>query len=58
MEYIKFEYRFYDEDTHTNYENKVEKSNEMIRADEICEMFMEFMRAAGYSEENVVRYFK
>ena len=25
---------------------------------DVCEMFLDFMRAVGFSEENVFRYFK
>jgi hypothetical protein len=25
---------------------------------EICEMFVDFMRSAGFSEDNIVKYFR
>lgn len=35
------------------------KGNDLgVHADEICEMFVDFMRSAGFSEQNIYDYFK
>lgn len=56
MEMIEFKYCF--KDGTDAKEVKVNKSDENGLHDyEICDMFMDFMRSVGYSEENVIKYF-
>lgn len=56
MENIEFKYRFRDEDE-TN-EIRINKKMEVIHDYDLCEMFMDFVRSIGYSEENVLKYFR
>ena len=57
-EKVKFSYHFYDEDSGSLHEVNTAKVHDAITADELCEMFIDFMKAAGYSEDSVLRYFK
>lgn len=60
MERISFTYSFTDEDgeEHMISASKRDKNNEGIRDYEVCEMFEDFMRAVGFSENNVLKYFQ
>lgn len=56
METIEFKYCF--KDGTDVKEVRVHKSDEDGLHDyEICDMFIDFMRSVGYSEENIYRYF-
>ena len=57
MECIEFKYGFRDEDNECK-EVKLSKRNETIHDYDVCEMFLDFMRSVGFSEENIFRYFK
>ena len=57
-EMIEFSYGFVDADDGFKHEVRSAKSKECIGADEVCEMFLDFMRSAGYSEQNVWDYFQ
>jgi len=56
MENIEFKYRFKDEDEID--EIRVNKKMDVIHDYDLCEMFMDFVRSIGYSEENVLKYFR
>ena len=57
MEYIEFKYTF--EENGETKELKLSKCNENgIHDYDICEMFLDFMKSVGFSEENVFRYFE
>ena len=57
MEHVEFSYCFNDQDDGTKHEVRSSKQKECISADELCEMFVDFMVSAGYSEENIWDYF-
>ena len=44
-------------DDGTSHEVRNMKDKDCILANELCEMFLDFMQSAGYSEENVFKYF-
>lgn len=56
MENIEFKYRFKDEDE--TDEIRINKKMDVIHDYDLCEMFMDFIRSIGYSEENVLKYFR
>ena len=56
-EKVKFTYRFYDEESGDLHEVNSGKEHDAITADELCEMFLDFMKAADYSEQSVLNYF-
>lgn len=56
-EYVEFEYCFSDKDDGTEHQVRNCKRRDGIRADELCEMFVDFMVSAGYSEQNIYDYF-
>ena len=57
-ERVKFSYVFTDEDDGTVHKVVNTKNKDSITADELCEMFIDFMTSAGYSIENVYNYFE
>ena len=60
MEAIEFRYTFKDNKYGTAKDVRVIKNadDEGLRADEICEMFLDFMETAGFSSKNVLNYFQ
>lgn len=56
-EYVEFEYCFSDKDDGTEHQVRNCKRNDCIYADELCEMFVDFMVSAGYSKQNIYDYF-
>ena len=56
-EQVSFNYEFCDKDDGTMHEVRSVKKKDAITAPELCEMFVDFMRSAGYSEQNVWDYF-
>ena len=56
-ERVRFSYTFTDEDDGMVHKIVSLKDKDSITATEVCEMFLDFMRAAGYSEDNVFNYF-
>ena len=56
-ERVRFSYTLTDEDDGTVHKVVSLKEKDGITATEICEMFVNFMTAAGYSENNVFDYF-
>ena len=57
MEHVEFNYCFRDQDDGAVHEVRNSKRKECIGADELCEMFVDFMVSAGYSEQNIWDYF-
>lgn len=55
MEYIEFRYTFKDDDE--DKEIKVHKGADALHDYEVCEIFLDFMRSVGFSEENITKYF-
>ena len=59
MERINFTYCFEDNGTeHSVLSSKRNKEDEGLHCDDICEMFVDFMRSAGFSEQNIYDYFR
>lgn len=60
MEYIKFKYEFNDLD-HKVPDKKVtiycDGKEEGLNAYDVCEAFMDFMEAVGFSKDNIYDYF-
>ena len=58
MEHVEFRYCFKD----TNDERKEvcisKKDEDGLHDYDICEMFLDFMRSVGFSEENIFKYFQ
>ena len=57
LERVELRYVFDDKDGSRRIVND-EKESETLKDYEVCEMFMEFMRAIGFSEANVLKYFR
>ena len=57
MERIEFNYVYHDEDGEEKTVTHSKRSDDIHDYD-ICEMFLDFMRSVGFSEENVFRYFR
>ena len=60
MEKIEMKYVFKNDDGIVKEVNMCasDKDDSGVHSYEICEMFEEFMRSAGFSERNVVDYFR
>jgi len=61
MEKIKFTYTFEDPDYNDERKIVMKREDEFeagLRDRDICEMFFDFMRAVGFSEKNVLKYFQ
>lgn len=56
MEYIEFKYCF-KEGNETKEVQTCKKAEEGLHDYEVCEIFLDFMRSVGFSEENVLKYF-
>ena len=56
-ERIEFKYIFTDEDDGEEYTITSRKESDSIKDYEVCEMFMQFMNAVGYSEHNIYKFF-
>ena len=57
-ECISFSYEFVDKDDGRAHKTECAKRGVFVKVEEVCEMFVEFMKSAGYSEENVFNYFR
>ena len=56
MEGIEFKYSFKDgNEAKEIYVNKKDETG--IHDYEVCDMFLDFMRSVGFSEENISKYF-
>ena len=61
MEKIKFTYTFEDSDCNDERKIVMKKEDEFesgLHDYDVCEMFFDFMRAVGFSEKNVLKYFQ
>lgn len=60
MEKVKFVYEFVDDEYGENRCITFNKEDEEsgISCDQICGMFVDYMNAAGFSEDLVYKYFK
>ena len=56
MEMIEFKY-CYKEDGEVKEVNVCKKDENGLHDYEVCEMFLDFMRSVGFSEENICKYF-
>ena len=57
MEYIEFKYGFNDNDTESKEIRVCKKDETGLHDYDVCEMFLDFMRSVGFSEENIMKYF-
>ena len=57
MENIEFRYCFKDDDEVKEI-NVGKKAKDGLHDYEVCEMFLDFMRSVGFSEENIYKYFQ
>ena len=60
MEKIEMRYIFKDDNDEIKEVSlgKKDQADGGLRDYEICEMFVDFMRSAGFSEDNIVKYFR
>lgn len=59
METIKLTYNFDGSSIGETKNITLTKTDEHgIHDYEVCELFMDFMKSAGYSEENIIKWFK
>ena len=61
METIEFRYVFREgnEDNESVHEvESVKRAKNGLSCDKICEMFVDFMISAGFSEDNILDYFR
>lgn len=57
MERIEFNYVFRDDDNEEKMITVTKRNEDGLHDYDVCEMFMDFMNAIGFSEENIFRYF-
>lgn len=57
MERIEFNYVYHDEDGNERLVTVSKRNENGLHDYDICEMFLDFMRSVGFSEENVFKYF-
>ena len=57
MEQITFSYIFSDENDQKEVKT-VKQNADGLHDYDVCDMFMDFMRSVGFSEENIYRYFQ
>ena len=58
MERIEFSYVFRDGTDREKVISTSKRDEDGLHDRDICEIFLDFMRSAGFSEENVLKYFK
>lgn len=58
MEKIIFKYVFSDDGSDEKIVKTVKNNPDGLTVDEVCEMFLDFMEAAGYTSENIIKYFR
>lgn len=58
MERVNFTYYFEDEEGQEQMVSSSQKEKNGLYAREVCELFLNFMCAAGFSEQNVLDYFR
>ena len=57
MEYIEFKYGFKDGESESKEIKVCKKDEEGLHDYDVCEIFLDFMRSVGFSEDNVFKYF-
>ena len=58
MEHIDFNYVFSDDDKEEKSIHVGKCNEDGLHDYEVCEMFLDFMRSIGFSEENIYKYFQ
>jgi hypothetical protein len=61
MEQINFTYYFGDQDSGTEHNvrsSRHDKDDCGLQCSDICEMFVDFMTSAGFSEQSIWDYFR
>lgn len=58
MERIELNYVFRDENGEEKMVTQSKRDESGIHDYDVCEMFLDFMRSVGFSEENIYRYFQ
>ena len=58
MEHIDFTYVFKDKDSEEKAVHISKRDENGLLDHEVCELFLDFMRTVGYSEENVFKFFQ
>ena len=58
MERIEINYVFRDGPEEEKMVTVAKRAEEGLQDYEVCDMFMDFMRSVGFSEENIINYFK
>ena len=57
MENIEFKYCYKDDDEAKEI-HVCKKNEDGLHDYDVCEMFLDFMRSVGFSEENIFKYFQ
>ena len=57
MERIEFNYVFREDDKEEKMITISKREEDGIHDYDVCEMFLDFMRSVGFSEENITNYF-
>ena len=57
MERIEFNYVFRDNDNEEKMITVSKREENGLHDYDVCEMFLDFMRSVGFSEENIFKYF-
>ena len=57
MERIEFNYVFREDDKEEKMITISNREEDGIHDYDVCEMFLDFMRSVGFSEENITNYF-
>ena len=58
METIEFKYCFKDGNNDCQEVRTIKRDENGLHDYDICEMFEDFMRAVGFSERSIMKYFK
>lgn len=58
MERIEFNYSYHDDNGEEKLVSASKRDENGLHDCDICEMFVDFMRSVGFSEENIFRYFQ
>ena len=58
MERIEFSYSFHGTDGEEKIITVSKRDEDGLHDPDVCEMFMDFMRSVGFSEQNVFDYFR
>lgn len=58
MERVEFNYRFHDDEGGSDKNVSLELRHENLNLTDVCEMFAEFIRSAGFSVDGMLRYFR